>query len=272
MSLIKKINQLVPRNLKFLFKRFLPRFLIYRHYKNQLFGTIEIETYSPCNLKCPTCPVANNPRPKTTLSEETWRKVINELKDLDFRGTLSPHFYNEPLMDKRIVDLLDYAKTQLPHIKIVIFTNAILLNHEMFEKLDNLVDHFQITIDQLNIKKAVDKLVEQLNERQIAKLNTRTIMKDALSNRGGSIEVEDEDLKPVLQCSFPINNMTIDASGDVHLCCNDFFGSVKYGNIIHDSLSTIWFSKRFINDGVDILRGRFKYKICKCCKSTDRFK
>lgn len=249
--------------------RFKPKSLLRHHLKNTLFKSIEIETYSRCNIKCPTCPVAFDPRPAVKLSEDTWKRIVLDLKRLGFKGTLSPHFYNEPFLDDRLHGLLTFAKAEVPDMGIVVFTNATRLTPDLFRAFSPLVDHFRITVDEPVIRKSIERLAAKLTEEERAKLSTRSIQLNGLTNRGGSVEIKDAELRAPKSCRLPMDHVAIDANGNVVLCYNDYYASVTYGNVNTESLADIWFSDRFLNDRIDIYRGEFRYPICQNCKSNE---
>lgn len=70
------------------------------------FSIIEIETITECNRKCVYCPNYQYDRGKHLMSEKCYKKIIDELAGIGFRGRVSPHFYGEPLLDKRLPDLI----------------------------------------------------------------------------------------------------------------------------------------------------------------------
>ena len=90
---------------------------------------IEVETVNRCNGICPFCPVnVNEPqRPYAKMSDELFKKIINELHDMDYNGTLSLYSNNEPFIDERIIDFYKYARKMIPNARLSIFTNGSLL-------------------------------------------------------------------------------------------------------------------------------------------------
>ena len=105
--------------------------------KKNLFISADIETFGQCNRSCEFC--FNNPkftqREKGAMSEEMWKKIINELSRLKYKGRLSPHFYGEPLLDKRLPDLVAYARKKCPQAYILIDTNGDFLDESIIRKL-----------------------------------------------------------------------------------------------------------------------------------------
>ncbi len=262
MIALETLKSRVPMRLK-------PKPLLKRHFRTSLFKSIEIETYSRCNIKCPTCPVATDPRPAVKLSEETWQRIVLDLRRMGFTGTLSPHFYNEPFLDDRLHGLLTFARAEMPDLNIVVFTNATRLTPDLFRTFAPVVDTFRVTIDEPVIKKSLDRLMTKLTEEERAKISARSIQLNGLTNRGGSVEIADAVLRAPKHCRLPMDHVAIDAKGDVVLCYNDYYGSVTYGNVNTQSLSEIWFSERFLDDRIDIYRGVFRHPICQNCKSNE---
>ena len=250
-------------------KRLWPKALLKQHHRRTLFRSIEIETCSRCNLKCPTCPVTTDPRPDVRLSEDTWKRIVLDLKHLGFKGTLSPHLYNEPLLDDRLHGFLAFAKAEVPDLNIVVFTNATRLTPELFRTLAPLVHCVRITVDLPAIRKAVDRLAARLTEEERAKLSTRSIQENALTNRGGTIDIDDPAMHARTSCRLPMDYAAINVNGDVVLCTNDYRGAVSYGNVNTERLSDIWFSERFLDDRIDIYRGVFRHPICQICRTNE---
>ncbi len=75
-----------------------------------LFTSINLETYGYCNRKCNCCFNSDNyaDRELGKMDEDLYHKVIDELSEIKYAGRISPHFFGEPLMDKRITNLVSY--------------------------------------------------------------------------------------------------------------------------------------------------------------------
>lgn len=214
--------------------------------KGPLFKAIEIETNTACNLTCKTCPNKVTKRPFAELPFHVIEDILDGLARIEYSGIISPHFYNEPMLDKRLDSILALARRQLPKAYIFLFTNFTLMTVDRYRKLFPLVDKFIVTIDEPIIENAVDSVKNGLSVSELEKLETRSIInKKALSNRAGAIRLKNHKMKKRKRCSFPQDYMTIDASGNVHLCCNDYYGRAVYGNIIEKDFLTIWFSREF---------------------------
>ena len=65
------------------------------------------------------------------MAQETFNKIIKQLEAIKFSGIVNYHFYNEPLLDKRIFEIIDYA--QKCGLKVYMITNGLLLNEQKID-------------------------------------------------------------------------------------------------------------------------------------------
>ena len=94
-----------------------------------LFLNCMIETMNRCNGTCAFCPAnrKDEKRPFKKMSFGLYPKIINELKDLNWRGKLFLNVNNEPFLDTRILDFARYAKNKISDVFIEIISNGTLL-------------------------------------------------------------------------------------------------------------------------------------------------
>ena len=112
-------------------------------------ATVTIETISTCNRTCHYCPQSFKSfvdRKQYKMEEDLFRKIIDDLYDFGFHGTIDTAFVSAPLMDKRFVRLFSYARDKLPGSNITLTTNGDLLTAEKLKVLlDNCVTFVRIT-------------------------------------------------------------------------------------------------------------------------------
>ena len=98
---------------------------------------VEVETSRRCNRTCEWCPNAEHPaRRKQELMEwELFRQVIDELGALKYDGWLAFHNYNEPLLNRRILDEIAYVRSSAPAARPAIYSNGDVLDYSMFRRL-----------------------------------------------------------------------------------------------------------------------------------------
>ena len=116
---------------------------------------IYIEPSGYCNLKCAFCPhgIEGTTLKKDFMSVKLFEKLIDDLsmfpdkvKLLRFCGT------GEPLMNKDIVRILQYAKEKKAIERTEIVTNSILLNADLIKNLPRFADRIIISIEGLSSK------------------------------------------------------------------------------------------------------------------------
>ena len=230
--------------------------------RGPLFQALEVEISSTCNLRCDTCPVKHHQRPHTELPTQVIEAMVVELAALGYSGAFSPHFYNEPLLDKRLPSILELVRSRLPRATINLFTNFTPMTGELYKTLLPLVDAFIVTVDQPVVERAVQRVRQELNAGDLEKLRTRSIKDTALSNRAGALDLGKDTLRRRQRCDF-VQYMTVDASGDVHLCCNDYFGEACFGTIKERSLAEIWYSEEYVK--ARTLAASARHHLCRKC-------
>ena len=237
------------------------------------FDSIAIETTTYCNLRCEFCPNSKYNRGleknKKLMNLNLFKKIINELSEIDYRGQILLHFYGEPLTDERLSDLVKYTKRKLPKAFIQINTNGSLLTISLYEELRKSgVNRFFVTQYTKTLLPPIKKLIEYLRKRPKKEniLEYRKLGEDlGLSNRGGEIEVKNvvDYEKPI--CTYPNTAVHVDYQGNVVLCCNDYHRSIIFGNLKNEKLLDIWNKPHYKNLRKELRKGIFKLPICKKC-------
>ena len=242
---------------------------------HKLFPEVRLETRTKCNGRCDFCPasVMHETRPDTWMSEECYKKIIDELADMNYQGVVKLYINNEPLMDNRMVDFLAYLKSkELDLACVCIQTNGILLTPELGEGLFNngltwlIVDDYFYS-DELSLKKK--EVVEHL-QRSYPDKRIELLLRsphEVLRNRGGTAPNKRIAVEIRASCTRPFWQLNITANGDVGLCCWDFYVTDPLGNVNVNSLQEIWRNKKYTSLRRNLLRGdRTMYKLCKNCE------
>lgn len=232
------------------------------------FSVVEVETITTCNRQCSYCPNSVFERGllknQKLMKEEVFYKIVDELGNLGFEGRFAPHFYCEPLLDKRLPKLLSYARKKLKKAKIWIFTNGDLLTLDRYKEISNHIDVLYISrhssipqklkevfADIKKINNGVKVVVEEVSPN------------DSLFNRGGLIKVNNQ--MKLKKCD--LSGVMIDYSGNVILCCNDYLSSCVLGNLKNQKIIDIWNSTNFKNIRRNLKKGVFDLDLCKKCVS-----
>lgn len=266
---------------------------------------VEIEVHGFCNRKCPWCPnyILNRDKP-VEMPEEEYLKILYELKENNFHGTISFSRYNEPmakitLLKKRV----EQAAVILHDIRFVSNTNGDYFNEENLKGL--MLDEISIMdYDCIGQERCLDRLnsanaqIEQINYPYIyARYKNMRILyfvdwpvNSLMVDRGGffnsPIRPETQHIKWLNDrksrekpCYEPKYFIGIDHTGDVTPCCQirgDNPSHYKFilGNIHNNTLTKIYFDEKAIDfretiAGVDC--GSYPYPCKYCQKNPGRY-
>ena len=238
-----------------------------------MFSIIYIETSSACNRRCSYCP---NAKYDTGLIKNTKRmpltlfhKFIDELRELCWTGQIQLHYFNEPLLDERLPDLVKYTRNKLPTVSISIFTNGDFLTIALYRKLvDSGVTDFVITQHSEERSKAVTGVLDYRSKHGDDGIRVYYVKLklEFLSNRGGLVDFPHDNKGDNRFCLSPTASLIIRHTGDVVLCCNDYFGITSFGNVKDESLMHIWNTPLYKQLRGEVNKGIFNLEICKKCR------
>ena len=220
---------------------------------------IEISESGTCNRKCSFCP-RSDPEfldKKEFISNELHYKLCDELKKLNYSGTLRYSGFVEPMIYKNIFNLISMARKNVPNCNIEMVTNGDPLN------LKRLIRLFTSGLNKILISaydgmEDASKLEDLCNE---AKLNSDQFIirhrylpenQDfgiTLSNRAGLMENAEFKIKPLKKtlnkpCYIPSYTFFLDYQGDVLMCPHDWGKKIILGNLKQEKLIDIWFGKK----------------------------
>ncbi|MFX0025161.1 MAG: radical SAM/SPASM domain-containing protein [Candidatus Hermodarchaeota archaeon] len=243
--------------------RFIKSNLIYR--MTGLFSEVNIETYGYCNRQCSFC-FNNQKYPQREIGimdEETFRKIVDELGDLDFSGRVGLHHYGEPLLDKRLAKFVKYVRKKCPKSFIEIASNVDYLNED---KLKELVNAGLNRILGTNYDDARKMEMEKLAKKYPKNFTYRSYKNLNIVNRAGGIFNYKSNLINK-KCERPSNFLVINWKGDVILCCDDYYSNYIFGSVRKNSIIQIWYSEKFqeIRKILKKESGRTKIEMCKNC-------
>ncbi len=98
---------------------------------------IQIQTQTGCNGRCVFCPneqFIQAHLPIGRMPEELFRSIIDQLAVLK-PHRIMPYLQNEPLLDERLPDFIQYIHKKMPDVTSLVVTNGTRLTNEMGERL-----------------------------------------------------------------------------------------------------------------------------------------
>lgn len=120
---------------------------------NQFPATLNIEPTNICNLDCSFCPVKKTNRAKGFVKLGFYKKVIDQISQQKRLKVLWLNKDGEPLLHPQIDELISYAKKKKVADRIEIYSNGILLDKSMVQKLIKAeLDSLVISLDASNRK------------------------------------------------------------------------------------------------------------------------
>ena len=185
------------------------------------------------------------------MSEKTFTNIISQLEEINYRGEISIFSNNEPLLDNRIFDFIDYAKSKLPKAHHSLYTNGILLNEEKFSRLVNSLDRLYIDnysddmIIQENIKNLVDAY--KFNDLKCEVFILMRKKNQILDSRGGSAPNRRMDKKFFSTCMAPFMQLIVRPDGKISRCCQDALGKTTLGDVTKENIEKIWNNDAYNN-------------------------
>ena len=235
-----------------------------------VFQNIGIETTTVCNMKCSYCPNSTIGRPASYMDDATFYKIIDSTADFypNYSGSISPHFYGEPLMDNRLETFVRYAKNRLPHASIQLFTNGVLLTIERFLALVEAgVEKFVIS---QHTPEPLPSLIDTLktinrNYPEYAQIeyfdqfHAHTKM-----NRGGLLPGNKLKSSQLYRCN-QYKALSFDVTGTAVLCCNDYLSRETFGSIHQSSVQEIWNNAEYRRTRNLLHYSYFPLPICQNC-------
>ena len=98
---------------------------------------VHIETTGSCTNRCYMCPSRAGKKKRKYMSDYIFEKVIDELSSQKFSKTIFFEGQNEPLLDKRLFERIDFARKKLPNAEFILMSNFTFLPDGSMEKLLN---------------------------------------------------------------------------------------------------------------------------------------
>lgn len=261
---------------------------------------IQFESSTACNAGCSFCPRIDMTRTMGMMSDELFRKIIKEGKEMGAKYYL-PFLNGEPFLFPKIYDWIGYMEKE--GVRVVLYTNAELID------VDRLLKYSNIRYINCSLNAATEethkKIMRFPNFERVNK-NVEDLIKNAYFSVTVSMAVSAENAHEEemfrnkwgkrasvsrvfswpswsgnkgralergirkIPCDHMLKNVIILWDGRVSLCCLDYDGKVILGNLNNESLKDIIVNK------LDPIRRRhlaldFDMPLCKSCNKNEVF-
>ena len=225
-----------------------------------LFERIEIETQSTCNRKCVWCIRNSDPDKvatapwfkKTQLPVEIIDKIIDESLAIGFKPRnnydICINHYNEPMMDKRLVDIIKRIKSKA-NFGIFCGSNADYLTKKLAGELDGLIDEIGFTLYYGGEKfiKRRDHIKTLFNKTKITICDGSNDETYPMLTHYNPIVKDVNEIAKSRQsniCRHPLKRLIINHLGEMLMCCDDLTGNFKLGSIYENTVEELWYGEK----------------------------
>jgi MoaA/NifB/PqqE/SkfB family radical SAM enzyme len=241
-----------------------------------LFRQVLIETRTDCNNHCPFCPHAHYKKALNIMTWECYCKIIDSLAEIEYNGRIALMISNEPLLEKRLIEIIHYAKSISQGFFLDITTNGKLLTKD---KVDDLfisgLDNITINDYRSDRAQYPNKLSNNLEEVKKAYGNNPKVniikrrTDEQWTNYAGIIK-QTFSLEEYGFCNFPFRKLIFAYNGDVLLCCNDFSYKTSFGNIFKDSIMDCWYNEEYNRIRFALLKNE-RIGLCSQCNDSQDY-
>lgn len=242
--------------------------------------SIELNTTELCNRKCVFCPRVDPeiyPNRNLNMTVKTAEKIAADLAAVGFKGRISFSGFGEPILNKKLPDLIRAVRRHLPDNLVDTNTNGDKLTAAMVRNVFdagisaiyiNMYDgpdqepKFRAILSEAGVPESKFKLRPHWNG---AEDNFGLI----LNNRSGMISdataggLPEEPIRH--PCYYPFSRAMIDWNGDMLLCTNDWGRARVVGSVHDKSIRDLWLSPSMLEARAMLAQGDRNHRPCDKC-------
>ncbi len=237
---------------------------------------IELSLIDVCNRSCSFCPKSDPkiaPDTYQKMSMLLINKLTQNLKEINYKGSVVLCGYGEPMLHKNIFEICNKL-AEASFVEVV--TNGDTLKPSIISKLYNSNVN-KLLISLYDGPEQVTKFKKMREESGVPEdfmiLRERWFGPDKdfglkLTNRTGTIDLGiQDDVKTFTYCNYPSYSVLIDWNGDVFLCPQDWQRRITTGNIMQSELFDIWTDKAITKYRKNLLEGKRCNSPCSECNA-----
>ncbi len=258
---------------------------------------IQIEMTEGCNLRCGFCGL-NGIRGKSNdfkfLSVHAADKIAGMIGEEGWNPRIEFAMHGEPSFNPYRVQIIERFRYCLPDGHIMMTSNGgALLSGDVTENIDSMMEAGLnvLALDDYESVNIVDKLMERYDgdadiwnypldkeanphRRRRASTHDLVIVEDisiadegvhaSLNNHAGCGAPKNSNAQGK-RCAKVFRELSIRWNGDVAICCNDWRGEYKVGNVLETPIWTLWQSEEFAAARRKLYHGQRDFGPCAGC-------
>ena len=237
---------------------------------------IELSIIDVCNRSCSFCPKSDPkiaPDTYQKMQMNLINKLTDELKEINYKGSVVLCGYGEPMLHKDI-NIISQKLSEVSFVEVV--TNGDTLKPKKIKELYmNNVNKLLISMyDGEHQRKNFQDMIEESKvPKDFVILRDRwyDAKKDyglKLTNRTGTINIGDQEkIGKYKKCFYPSYQFLVDWNGDIFLCPQDWQRRVTMGNMMQEHIFDIWTGKIMEKFRKDLINGKRVDSPCTLCNA-----
>lgn len=264
---------------------------------------IQMEPVEGCNLRCAFCGIRgiresgdrdNLSGPYKYMRLETAYSVARQIRDLGWNPRIEFAMHGEPTMHPQLAAMVGVFRDNLPTNPIMVTTNGIPLLKDWTKKVKALFDAGATVVAVDDYKPHVARTAvlntyipgvgvhlypeggTQANPHRRPHVNEKRLIliediaaadegnHSHLSNHAGAAGPPSGS-RAKERCALPFRELSVRWDGNVALCCNDWRGTFKLGNVEAEGLERIWRHPAMEAARRKLLAGQRDFGVCKGC-------
>lgn len=270
-------------------------------------NAVQIELVEGCQLRCSFCGLNGIREPKKNnfkfMSMETLRSLVNSMTELKWNSRIEFAMHGEPTMHPNLIEMIAATRELAPKLPIMMTSNGggLMRNtaatiKELFAAgLDTLAldDYVKVSLVE-RIRDAISREWERLDYQvydypeagSIASPHARVNQKrliyvqdisqavagnhSLINNHAGAgaPKVAPEHKSQTQRCAKPFRELSVRWDGNVAICCNDWRGVYKCGNVVRDGLDAVWNGRAMGAARVRLYSGTRNFGPCTGCDAV----
>ncbi|MFF4735127.1 radical SAM/SPASM domain-containing protein [Streptomyces sp. NPDC001262] len=238
-------------------------------------GEIEVTTH--CNWGCRYCPVATDPKPRRTMPMDLFEEIITKLAAVGTINYVTFQFFNEPTLDKHFTDRVRVLAKH--GMQLALYSNASALTQDKIDTLKRhgVLRHLIVNMPsadpdefaQLTGSRSYPHTTRNLHAALNAGLRTQIVVNGVGEDLARNLDSVTRRYQPLgaevfpsltcdragdvggpyaqdvyvegrlTGCGWPVQHANIGVTGDLFLCCNDYYQREVFGNIRDGSIDEL---------------------------------
>lgn len=256
--------------------------------------SVQVEATEGCNLRCPFCGINAITEPKQNcynfMSPETAVILARQIEAAGWNPRLEFGMHGEPTMNPELPKIAHLLRSYLPKAYLLLYTNAggLFFKPGPKVRIEQLFDcgfntimvedyghtTFGERIRKLDIEKLEYPADKSANPQARHSGQKLIIVADishaasgthsTLNNHGGNASPPEDRLRGQ-RCAKVFREISVRWDGHIAICCNDWQGEYKCGDIHQTPIDEIWQHQTFDAARAKLYAGQRDFGPCDGC-------